>query len=276
MTRRRSVQLALMLAPAVALIGLLFLYPLFGILKLSLFNPAFTLESFDKLRSSPVAALVMQRTFLLALTVAVLCFVLGYPIAYFLATMRPRWRAFFLYLILLPFWISVLIRTYTWMVLLGREGLVNGALHGLGITDGPVQMLFTGFAVHLAMVQILMPIMILTCFAAMVEIDPQLVKAARTLGASPWKAFATVFFPMSLGGAAAGAIICFILGLGFYVTPALLGGRRNIMLANLIDFEVHQTLNWSFASVLALVLLAATLVLLGLFRLVAPERRLHG
>jgi len=118
--------------------------------------------------------------------------------------------------------------------------------------------------------------MILTCFAAMVEIDPQLVRAARTLGASPFKAFARVFFPMSIGGAAAGAIICFILSLGFYVTPALLGGRRNIMLANLIDFEVHQTLNWSFASALALVLLAATLVLLALFRLVAPERRLHG
>ena len=276
MTRRHSYRLALMLGPAVALIGLLFLFPLFGILKQSLFNPGFTLESFEKLVSSPVAAIVLRRTFGLALTVTVLCCVLGYPIAYFLATMGRRWRAFFLYLILLPFWISVLIRTYTWMVLLGREGLANNALLGLGIVDEPIQLLFTGFAVHLAMVQILMPIMILTCFAAMVEIDPQLVRAARTLGASPFKAFAKVFFPMSIGGAAAGAIICFILSLGFYVTPALLGGRRNIMLANLIDFEVHQTLNWSFASVLALVLLAATLVLLGLFRLVAPERRLHG
>jgi putative spermidine/putrescine transport system permease protein len=275
-TRRRSYRLALTLGPAVALIGLLFLFPLFGILKQSLFNPGFTLESFQKLVTSPVATLVMRRTFTLALAVTGLCFVLGYPIAYFLATMSKRWRAFFLYLILLPFWISILIRTYTWMVLLGREGLVNGALRGLGLVEAPVQLLYTGFAVHLAMVQILMPIMILTCFAAMVEIDPQLVRAARTLGASPFKAFARVFFPMSIGGAAAGAIICFILSLGFYVTPALLGGRRNIMLANLIDFEIHQTLNWSFASVLALVLLAATLILLGLFRLVAPERRLHG
>ncbi|BBK45057.1 hypothetical protein STVA_50770 [Allostella vacuolata] len=276
MSRRRSFQLALLLGPAVALVGLLFLFPLFGVMKQSLFSPGFTLESFAKLVNSPVAAIVMRRTFVLALTVTALCCVLGYPLAYFLATMSKRWRAFFLYLILLPFWISVLIRTYTWMVLLGREGLVNNALMGLGITDGPVQMLFTGFAVHLAMVQILLPIVILTCFASMVEIDPQLVRAARTLGATPFKAFARVFFPMSIGGAAAGAIICFILSLGFYVTPALLGGRRNIMLANLIDFEVHQTLNWSFASALALVLLAATLVLLGLFRLVAPERRLHG
>ena len=276
MARRRHLQIALMLAPGVVLCGLLFLYPIFGILKLSLFNPGFTLASFEKLVSSPVAELVIRRTFFLALTVTALCFVLGYPIAYHLAHMQPRWRAFFIYLILLPFWISVLIRTYTWMVLLGREGLVNGTLLRLGLIDQPVQLLFTNFAVHLAMVQILLPIMVLTSFAAMIEIDPQLVKAARTLGASPGKAFRKVFFPLSLGGAAAGAIICFILALGFYVTPALLGGRRNIMLANLIDFEVHQTLNWSFASVLALVLLAATLVLLGLFRLVAPERRLHG
>ncbi|BBK39525.1 hypothetical protein STAQ_46030 [Allostella sp. ATCC 35155] len=276
MSRRRSVQLALLLGPAVALIGLLFLFPLLGVMKQSLFNPGFTTESLEKLATSPVAAIVLRRTFLLALSVTVLCCVFGYPIAYYLATMSKRWRAFFLYLILLPFWISVLIRTYTWMVLLGREGLVNNALVGIGLIDQPVQMLFTGFAVHLAMVQILLPIMVLTCFAAMVEIDPQLVRAARTLGASPFKAFARVFFPMSIGGAAAGAIICFILSLGFYVTPALLGGRRNIMLANLIDFEVHQTLNWSFASALALVLLAATLILLALFRLVAPERRLHG
>ncbi|BBK34452.1 putative spermidine/putrescine transport system permease protein [Stella humosa] len=276
MSRRRSYQLAILLGPAVALIGLLFLFPLFGVMKQSIFNPGFTLESVEKLMTSPVASIVMRRTFVLALSVTALCCVLGYPLAYFLATMSKRWRAFFLYLILLPFWISVLIRTYTWMVLLGREGLVNNAMLGLGIVDEPVQMLFTGFAVHLAMVQILLPIVILTCFASMVEIDPQLVRAARTLGATPFKAFLRVFFPMSIGGAAAGAIICFILSLGFYVTPALLGGRRNIMLANLIDFEVHQTLNWSFASALALVLLAATLILLGLFRLVAPERRLHG
>lgn len=273
---RKFARTLLLLAPGAILIGFLFLFPLFGILKLSLFNPGFTTESFEKLASSAVAMLVMQRTFILALTVTALCVVTGYPIAYYLATSSPRWRTILVYLILLPFWTSILIRTYTWMVVLGREGLVNSVLQWTGLTDAPVQLLFTGLAVHLAMVQILMPIVIITCYSTMIEIDEGLIRAARTLGATPAQAFAKVFLPLSMPGVATGAAMCFILSLGFYITPALLGGRRNVMLSNLIDFEVHQTLNWSFASVLALVLLAATLVSLGLFRLVAPRRRDQG
>ncbi len=273
---RKFARTLLLLAPGVILIGFLFLFPLFGILKLSLFNPGFTTESFEKLASSAVAMLVMQRTFILALTVTALCVVTGYPIAYYLATSSPRWRTILVYLILLPFWTSILIRTYTWMVVLGREGLVNSVLQWTGLTDAPVQLLFTGLAVHLAMVQILMPIVIITCYSTMIEIDEGLIRAARTLGATPGQAFVKVFLPLSMPGVATGAAMCFILSLGFYITPALLGGRRNVMLSNLIDFEVHQTLNWSFASVLALVLLAATLVSLGLFRLIAPRRRDQG
>lgn len=273
---RKFVRTVFLLAPGVILIGFLFLFPLFGILKLSLFNPGFTTESFEKLASSPVAMLVMERTFTLALTVTALCVVTGYPIAYYLATSSPRWRTILVYLILLPFWTSILIRTYTWMVVLGREGLVNSVLQWTGLTDAPIQLLFTGLAVHLAMVQILMPIVIITCYSTMIEIDEGLIRAARTLGATPAQAFAKVFLPLSMPGVATGAAMCFILSLGFYITPALLGGRRNVMLSNLIDFEVHQTLNWSFASVLALVLLAATLISLGLFRLVAPRRQDQG
>jgi len=273
---RKFARTLLLLAPGAILIGFLFLFPLFGILKLSLFNPGFTTESFEKLATSAVAMLVMERTFVLALTVTALCVVTGYPIAYYLATSSPRWRTILVYLILLPFWTSILIRTYTWMVVLGREGLVNSVLQWTGLTDAPVQLLFTGLAVHLAMVQILMPIVIITCYSTMIEIDEGLIRAARTLGATPAQAFAKVFLPLSMPGVATGAAMCFILSLGFYITPALLGGRRNVMLSNLIDFEVHQTLNWSFASVLALVLLAATLVSLGLFRLVAPRRRDQG
>ena len=273
---RKFARTLLLLAPGAILIGFLFLFPLFGILKLSLFNPGFTTESFEKLATSAVAMLVMERTFVLALTVTALCVVTGYPIAYYLATSGPRWRTILVYLILLPFWTSILIRTYTWMVVLGREGLVNSVLQWTGLTDAPVQLLFTGLAVHLAMVQILMPIVIITCYSTMIEIDEGLIRAARTLGATPAQAFAKVFLPLSMPGVATGAAMCFILSLGFYITPALLGGQRNVMLSNLIDFEVHQTLNWSFASVLALVLLAATLVSLGLFRLVAPRRRDQG
>ncbi len=272
----KFVRTILLLAPGAILIGFLFLFPLFGILKLSLFNPDFTTASFAKLGTSPVALLVIERTFTLALTVTVLCVVTGYPIAYFLATSSPRWRTILVYLILLPFWTSILIRTYTWMVVLGREGLVNSVLQWTGLIDAPIQLLFTGLAVHMAMVQILMPIVVITCYSTMIEIDEGLIRAARTLGATPGQAFAKVFLPLSMPGAATGAAMCFILSLGFYITPALLGGRRNVMLSNLIDFEVYQTLNWSFASALALVLLAATLVSLGLFRLIAPRRRDQG
>lgn len=270
MTMRRPIIL-LLLAPAVLLVGLLFVAPLVGVMSLTVHDgTSFTAEPIRELLGSRVALVVLERTFMLAASVTAICLLLGYPAAYFMSTLRPRVRAYLTYLILLPFWVSILIRTYTWIVILGREGIVNTGLGALGLA--PVQILYTNVAVHIGMVQILLPIVIITCLASMLDIDKDLMKAARSLGASPAQSFWKVFFPLSVSGAATGGLICFILSLGFFVTPALLGGRRSIIIANLIDLQVHQTLNWGFAAVLATALLAITLACLGVFWLLMRRR----
>lgn len=261
----------LLLAPALLLVGLLFILPLAGVMGLTVHDgTSFTLGPVRELLDSRVALVVLERTFLLAVTVTAICLLLGYPAAYFMSGLKPRTRAYVTYLILLPFWVSILIRTYTWIVILGREGIVNTGLAALGFA--PVQVLYTNLAVQIGMVQILLPIVIITCLASMLDIEKDLVRAARSLGASKPQAFWKVFFPLSVSGAATGGLICFILCLGFFVTPALLGGRRSIIISNLIDLQVHQTLNWAFASVLATALLTVTLVCLGLFWLVMRRR----
>ncbi|MEX4006322.1 ABC transporter permease [Neoaquamicrobium sediminum] len=270
MTMRRPIIL-LLLAPAVLLVGLLFVAPLVSVMSLTVHDgTSFTADPIRELLDSRVALVVLERTFMLAASVTAICLLLGYPAAYFMSTLRPRVRAYVTYLILLPFWVSILIRTYTWIVILGREGIVNTGLGALGLA--PVQILYTNVAVHIGMVQILLPIVIITCLASMLDIDKDLMKAARSLGASPAQSFWKVFFPLSVSGAATGGLICFILSLGFFVTPALLGGRRSIIIANLIDLQVHQTLNWGFAAVLATALLAITLACLGVFWLLMRRR----
>lgn len=261
----------LLLLPALLLVGLLFVFPILGVLKLSIYDETgFTLAQIRELFNSRVSLVVLERTFRQALTVSIICVVLGYPAAYFMCSLPSRLCAYLIYLILLPFWISILIRTYTWIVVLGKEGIVNRGLVAIGLS--PVQILYTDLAVFIGMVQILLPIVILTCLASMLDIDNGLVKTARSLGATPRQAFIKVFLPLSVSGAATGGTICFILSLGFYVTPALLGGRRSILISNLIDIQVHQSLNWGFAAVLAMALLVSTLACLGLFRLLTRGR----
>ena len=172
----------MLLLPAVGLLLVLFAYPLIELMKTSLFDPAFTLDHFEKFFSRKVYPRVFVNTVEVSAVVTVLCFLIGYPAAYFLAHVRPRIRPFLIFLILLPLWVSILIRSYSWMAVLGREGLINALLIGLGVTEEPVPMLYTTGAVYVAMVQILLPIMILTSYAVMVEIDHDLIKAARVLG----------------------------------------------------------------------------------------------
>ncbi|UYV37397.1 ABC transporter permease [Rhodobacteraceae bacterium D3-12] len=273
MKAKQNWRLLALLLPAIALIGVLFINPLVGVLVQSFVgDDGFTLKSISKLWTSRLARVVLERTFWLAFTVTVICLLIGYPAAYYMSQMKPRKRAMITYLVLLPFWISILIRTYTWIILLGREGLVNSALQWLGLTEQPVQFLYTNFAVHLGMVQILLPIVILPTVAGMVNIDTGLIKAARVMGASPIRAFWSTFFPLSLSGAATGGLICFILSLGFYVTPTLLGGQKSLIIANLIDLQVHKTLNWGFAAALATALLLATLLCLLIFWLATRNR----
>lgn len=255
---------------------ILFVYPLTEVLRTSLFDPGFTTQHFDRFLDKPVYAKVFYRTIKVSLIVTLLCFVLGYPAAYYIAHARPKVRVYLIFVILLPFWTSLLIRTYAWIAVLGREGVINSILRKLGLISEPFKMLYTTEALYIAMAQILLPIMILTCYSVMVEIDRDLVKAARILGAGPFRAFLRVFFPLSLSGAATGSIIVFILSMGFFVTPALVGSRKDLMVGNLIEFQINQMVNWGFASALGVIMLIATVAIVMLFRLLTRTKRIHG
>jgi len=256
----------LILLPGLLLVLLLCLIPVFMVAKVTLFDPDFTLRHVERFFAQPVYLNVLLRTLRTALWVALLCLAIGYPTAYFIVTQSESARPILLFLILLPMWMSILIQTYAWMVLLGREGIANSLLMELGLTGQPLQLLFNSSAVRLVMVQILLPIMILTCFGGMSAIDRSLVPAARIMGASRFAAFREVFLPLSLRAALNGTTIVFILSMGFFITPALLGGRSDAMIGNLITLQVEQG-NWGFAGTIALVLLASALCVMWLINM---------
>ncbi|MFL9925864.1 ABC transporter permease [Herbaspirillum lusitanum] len=206
---------------------------------------------------------ILFNTIKLSLTVSAACVLFGYPVAYFLAGRSPRQQRVLLLFIMTPLWVSVLIRTYSWIVLLGRDGLINSLAQALGITSTPMHLLYTRGAVYAAMIQVLLPIAILTMFSSMSAINRSLISAARILGANPLRAFISVFLPLSSGGAVSAAILTFVLALGFFITPALVGGPKDMMISNVIAQQVSETLDWSLASALGMSLLVAGLLIVG-------------
>ncbi len=257
---------SILAAPGLLLLVTFFVVPVGIVFDQGLFDPAFTTAHFERFLARGAYMAVFLNTLRVSVVVAMACLLIGYPVAYFIVRQPPRRRPVLMFLVLVPLWMSILVRTYAWMVVLGREGIVNGLLMTLGITDQPVKLLFTTGAVYVGMVQILLPIMIVTCYSAMTEIDQNLLRAARILGARSGQAFARVFLPLSLEGAVTGTLIVFILSMGFFITPALIGGRRDMMMANLISSQVSQT-NWGFAAALAIILLLATVAVLVAARL---------
>ena len=255
----------LTLLPGIALILALFVIPVGIVFQQGLFDPHFTTDHFVRLATRGAYMRIFWNTLQISAIVSLCCLLIGYPIAYFIVRQQPHRRPLLIFLILVPMWMSILARTYAWMVVLGREGIINQLLLGIGLVDEPVQLLFTTGAVYVGMVQIMLPILIVTCFSSMTEIDQSLMRAGRTLGASPARAFREIFLPLSAGGAITGTLIVFILSMGFFIVPALIGGRRDAMMANVIAGQVSQT-NWGFAAALSIVLLVATLFVLGLVR----------
>ena len=246
--------------PSIILLAIFFVYPILTMMQASVFDPYPTAVHFIKFVSKNLYWHILLNTVLISLMTMGICAVVGYPAAYYLAHCDPRRRPYYIFLILLPLWVSILIRSYSWMVLLGREGLLNVLFQLVGLTSEPVQMLYTTGAVYLAMVQIMLPIMILTCYSVMSEIQYDIVRAARTLGAGRWNAFRHVYFPLSLPGVRNGSIIIFILSMGYFITPALVGGRKDMMIGNLIVFQINELADWEFASAIGVVLLAVTLL----------------
>lgn len=241
-----------------AFLGLLFLVPVFRLLLLSVDGGS--LAHYQKAITSDLYVTVFIETFRIAAIVTIVSLLLAYPVAYVLSTASPRWLFIGLVFLMLPFWTSVLVRTYAWMILLGRNGVFNQMLIGLGLTDKPVAMIFNETGVVVGMVHVLLPYMVFPIYSAMLRVDHDLLLAAEGLGASGWSVFRRVFLPLTLPGVAAGIALVFILSLGFYITPALLGGGKVIMIAVLIEQQVRQFLEWGFAAALSTMLLAAAVV----------------
>jgi putative spermidine/putrescine transport system permease protein len=219
---------------------------------------------------------VLGNTFFIAGLSTLGCLVIGYPYAYLMRLATPRWAGVLLIAVLVPFWSSLLVRTYAWQVILRDTGLINSTLQDWGLIDRPLDLYQTTTGVLLGMTQILLPFMVLPLFTTMARIDPELTKAAANLGASPTRAFLRVFLPLSIPGVLAGVLLVFVLALGFYITPALLGSPRNTMLSAFIATRVQQQLDWGLASAMAMVLVAITLVALFVASRVIRVRDVFG
>ena len=245
--------------PALLLLFVFFLFPVVRMLGFSVEGGSF--QWYAKALGEGLYLRVFLNTFEIAFWVTAICLVLGYPLGFLLATTTPGWATVGFIFVLLPLWTSVLVRTYAWMVLLGRNGVFNRLMLDTGLIADPIPMLNNLPAVLIGMVHVLLPYMVLPIYGAVRRVDPALVAAAEGLGASDARIFRRIWLPLTLPGIFAGVVIVFVLSLGFYITPALLGGGRVIMLAVMIEQQVHQTLDWPFAAALSAVLLVATLAI---------------
>ena len=260
----------LLVLPAAAVVLTCFVWPVVNLLELSFTQPRPGFANYTALVTRPVYLRVLWNTAVISATVDLFCLLIGYPVAYVMATASPRTRRLLIFVVLIPFWSSVLVRSFAWMVLLQRNGLINDMLIGLGLLQRPAQLVYNRIGVLIGMVQILLPFMIFPLFTVMSRIDPSYARAAATLGAGPVRGFLRVYFPLTLPGVFTGGALVFVLALGYYIVPALLGGLGETMIAQVIEQQVADFGNWGMGGALSASLLACTAIVL------AVVMRLYG
>ncbi|HJV44174.1 MAG TPA: ABC transporter permease [Bacillota bacterium] len=244
---------------------LLLYFPIVNVLKLSFYDQTgFTLHYLQEILTDMLYLKVLWITVKTAFMVTVVTLVLSYPIAYLLVIMESaKMKKLILGIVMVTLWISLLVRTFSWSVILQDHGIINDYLMKLNIIHEPLKLLYNNTGVITGMTHILLPYMVLSLYSVMERIDLRLIQAAQGMGARPWRSFVQIFFPLSLPGVMSGSLIVFVLGLGYFITPALLGGQDNMMISKLIQQNIQNTLNWNLASALSIVLLATTFLLLG-------------
>ena len=237
----------------------------------------FSLEHYAKMIQYKSYARVFITTFQVSILTTLICILIGYPLAYFLAMLPARLAGFFMLAVLLPFWTSLLVRTYAWLVLLQKKGILNDFAMSIGLWDTPLKLVHNMTGTLIGMAHIMLPFLVLPLYGSMRKIERDLMQAAANLGASPAQSFWQVYFPLSLSGMVAGSLIVFVLCLGFYVTPAVLGGGRVVMVSTQITAILENQYDWGAASALGVVLLVATLVILfAATRLLKLDTALFG
>lgn len=269
---REARQPWILLSPALTAITLLLIVPLMFIVVYSFWlrtatgadQVGFFLDNWDKALSDRFYRDILFATLRIGAITTVVCAVMGYPAAYFIARSQGN-KGFLLLLLMLPFWISYIIRTMSWINILGVSGALNSGLMALGLVSEPVELLYNEVTVILGLVHYLLPFMVLNVFVSLDGIDTTLEDAANSLGATRWQAFTQVTLPLSLPGLAAGGLLCFVLGAGTYITPMILGGPRDAMFANLVFEAIIVQLNWPLGSALSLMLLIVLGVLVMIY-----------
>lgn len=270
-----TVYWGLVLIPLICL-TVFYLYPLSKILWLSVTVPKPGLGNFALLLTNEGIHRILVTTLRISVITSAIALVMGYVIAYVMVNASPHHRTWILFVVLLSFWLSVLIRAFAWLTLLQSRGVINTALLHIGLIDSPLALVRNEFGVILGMVHYMIPYAVLPLYANMKGIDQRLVLAARGLGASRTRAFWKIFLPLTTPGLISSGVLVFIFALGFYITPALLGGGKTIMLAEYIAVQVNDTLNWGLGAMLATTLLVTVALLLGVLARFANLREVFG
>ncbi len=274
--RREDRTMLLLMVPALLTIVVLLVVPLAWLSWQSIYHDgAFTLVNYRRVFTGAYLDTFLL-TFKLSFIVTVVTLLLGYPVAYFAASISPRWSALVLGMVILPFWTSVLVRTYAWLVLLQRTGLINKALLGLGLIDRPLQLSYNQFGTVIAMVHILLPFMVLPLYSAMQKIPANLSQAGASLGGSPLHVFLRVFLPLSMSGVLAGVTLVFVLCLGFYITPELMGGGKSMMVSMIVSRNVEIYNSWGAASAVSVALLICVFAIFYAVSRVIPLEKTLG
>lgn len=264
------------LIPCLFFLLLFFFLPIGFFLSRSLFDPGFTIEHYVKAFSRPLYMAILWKTLKLSFYTTLVCLVLAYPVAFVMAHARGKLKLAILILVLIPFWTNILVRMFAWLALLGSNGVINTNLMTLGLIDEPLHLLYNFFSVILGMTHYMLPFMILPIYSVMAAIPSNLTDAAANLGASPWRAFLRVYLPLSLPGIGAGCLLVFILSLGFFITPALMGGPRDTMFAQIIEIQINQMLDWGFAAALSTILLVITIALYLVYDRLLSVEKIYG
>ena len=255
---------AVLLIPAALLIVTAFAYPVFWLLLRSFSDPSWGMQNYQVALGKGVYLKVLWNTVSIAGATTFFCLLIGYPMAYSMVHSSAVIRKLLIFVVLIPFWTSILVRTFAWIVLLQRNGLINDVLLGIGIVQQPVDLIFNRLGVLLGMVQILLPFMIFPLYSVMNQISHSYMLAASNLGARPFMQFYRVYLPLSLPGIVTGSMLVFIVSLGYFITPALLGGRKDTMIAQLIHERISEFGDWGLPSALAIILLVGTGVVFSL------------
>jgi putative spermidine/putrescine transport system permease protein len=265
-----------LILPAFLLMTVFYLAPILQVLTISFTEPTVGLGNYERLLTNMGVQRVIETTLRICIITTVVALALGYALSYVIALASARAQRWWLLAVLVPLWISVLVRAFAWVTLLRRQGLVNNGLMGLGVIDEPLRLVWNEFGIVVGMVHYMVPYAVLPMLASMREIDPRLLAAARGLGASRFTAFRRVFLPLSAPGLVAAGVLVFIFSLGFYITPAILGGGKTLMAAEWIKLQILDLIRWGLGAMLATVLVVAILVTLAVFSRVVNLKRLFG